>query len=52
MLAILFSLIGFTADTQLPEAAVVVPEAEVEAVFVPQGHRGPVVAVPFDEAVF
>ena len=34
------------------EPTVQVPEAEIEAVFVPAGFVGPVVAAPFDEAVF
>jgi hypothetical protein len=46
---ILFKLI----NTPLPlEATVEVPEAEIEAVFVPAGHFGPIVAAPFGGAAF
>jgi hypothetical protein len=34
------------------EPTVTVPESEIEAVFVPAGFEGPVVAAPFDEPVF
>jgi hypothetical protein len=34
------------------EPIVEVPEAEIEAVFVPAGHVGPIVAAPFGGAAF
>lgn len=34
------------------EPTVLVPEAEIEAIFVPAGYSGPVVAAPFSEEVF
>ena len=34
------------------EPTVTVPEAEIEAVFVPAGFEGPVVAAPFEEPEF
>lgn len=53
MLTILLSLISiFNGTAQLPEGQVEVAEVEVEAVFVPADWTGPVVAAPFDEAVF
>lgn len=53
MLTILLSLISiFNGTAQLPQAEVEVAETEVEAVFVPADWTGPVVAAPFDEAVF
>ena len=53
MITILLSLITlFDGTTQLPQAEVEVAEAEVEAVFVPAGFEGPVVAAPFDESAF
>jgi hypothetical protein len=54
MLTIFLSLISLfngTGTTQV-EAQVEVPQAEVEAVFVPADWSGPVVAAPFDEVVF
>lgn len=53
MITILLSIISLFNDTaQLPQAEVEVAEAEVEAVFVPAGFEGPVVAAPFDESAF
>jgi hypothetical protein len=53
MLTILLSLISiFNGTAQLPQAEVEVQQAEIEAVFVPADWTGPVVAAPFDEAVF
>jgi len=53
MLTILLSLISiFNGTAQIPEGQVEVPQAEVEAVFVPAGVEGPIVAAPFDEVVF
>ncbi len=53
MITILLSLISlFNGTTQLPQAEVEVVEAEFEAVFVPAGVEGPIVAAPFDEAAF
>jgi len=53
MLTILFSLISiFNSTHEVPTAQVEVTEVEVEAVFVPADWTGPVVAAPFDEAVF
>ena len=54
MLTIFLSLISLfngTGTTQV-EAQVEVQQAEIEAVFVPADWTGPVVAAPFDEAVF
>jgi hypothetical protein len=34
------------------EPTVEVPAAEIEAVFVPAGYTGPIVAAPFSEAAF
>ena len=53
MITILLSLISlFNGTAQLPLGQVEVAEAEVEAVFVPAGFEGPVVAAPFDESAF
>jgi hypothetical protein len=50
MITLLLTLI--TQLNQAPTALVEVEEAEVEAVFVPAGHEGPIVAAPLDEVVF
>jgi len=53
MITIFLSLRSLFNDTvPLPAAQVEVAEREVEAVFVPADWTGPVVAAPFDEAVF
>ena len=52
MLTILLSLITIFNGTSQVEGQVEVPQAEVEAVFVPADWTGPVVAAPFDEVVF
>ncbi len=52
MIALLITLITQFNSLKIPAAHVEVAEAEVEAVFVPAGHEGPIVAVPFDEAAF
>jgi hypothetical protein len=53
MLTIFLSLISlFNSTAQLPQGEVEGGGAEVEAVFIPADWTGPVVAAPFDEAVF
>jgi hypothetical protein len=52
MIALILAFITQLNITATPVALVEVAEAEVEAVFVPAGHEGPIVAVPFDEAAF
>lgn len=53
MITILLSIISlFNGTAQLPQAEVEVAEAEVEAVFVPAGFEGPVVAAPFEGSAF
>ena len=52
MIALILTFITQLNSITIPEAQVEVEEAEVEAVFVPGGHEGPIVAVPFDEAAF
>ena len=52
MIALILTFITQLNITSTPVAQVEVAEAEVEAVFVPAGHEGPIVAVPFDEAAF
>ena len=52
MIALILTLITQLNSIPVPTAQVEVPEAEVEAVFVPAGHVGPIVAAPLDEAVF
>ena len=49
LITLLISL--FTTPLQ-PEAHVEVAEAEIEVIFVPAGHTGPIVAAPFTESVF
>ena len=49
---IFFVILNFFVSSSEPVAQVDIDTAEVEAVFVPEGYTGPVVAVPFDEAVF
>ena len=52
MIALILTFITQLNSITIPVAQVEVAEAEVEAVFVPAGHEGPIVAVPFDEAAF
>lgn len=53
MITILLSIISlFNGTAQLPLGQVEVAEAEVEAVFVPAGFEGPVVAAPFEGSAF
>ena len=52
MIALILTFITQLNITATPVAQVEVAEAEVEAVFVPAGHVGPIVAAPLDEAVF
>jgi hypothetical protein len=52
MIALILTFITQLNITSTPGAQVEVAEFEVEAVFVPAGHEGPIVAVPFDEVVF
>jgi len=49
----LFALLIKLISTPLtPMAQVETPTAEIEAVFVPAGFEGPIVAAPFNEIVF
>ena len=50
MIALFLSLFASFTSADLPAAQVQV--GQPEAVFVPAGWTGPVVAVPFDEIVF
>ena len=52
MIALILAFITQLNITVTPVAQVEVADAEVEAVFVPAGHEGPIVAVPFDESAF
>jgi hypothetical protein len=52
MIALILTFIPFLNDLRVPAAHVEVAEAEVEAVFVPAGHEGPIVAAPGDDVVF
>ena len=52
MIALILTFITQLNITSIPVAQVETAESEVEAVFVPAGHEGPIVAVPFDEAAF
>lgn len=47
-----FILMLFGINTHKPAAQVVIDEAQVEAVFVPEGHEGVIIAIPGDEPVF
>lgn len=40
------------APTSLPQGTVIMDEVEVEAVYIPAGFQGPIVAMPGDESVF
>ena len=50
MIALILALFASTTSIDLPAAQVEV--GQHEAIFVPAGWTGPVVAVPFDEIVF
>ena len=52
MLALLITLVTQFNGLRLPIAQVEVPQAEIEAVYLPAGYEGPIVAAPLDEAVF
>lgn len=52
MLALLISFIPLVNELRIPAAHVVVETAEIEAVFVPAGYEGPIVAAPWDESAF
>jgi hypothetical protein len=49
LFALLIKLINIPVA---PMAQVETPIAEIEAVFVPAGFEGPIVAAPFNEIVF
>ena len=48
----LFTLLIKLINIPAPIAQVETPTAEMEAVFVPAGFEGPIVAAPFNEIVF
>lgn len=52
MLALLITLVTQFNGLRIPMGQVEVEQMEVEAVFVPAGYEGPIVAAPLDEAVF
>ncbi len=52
MIALILTLITQLNSIPVPTAQVEVEAAEVEAVFVPAGYEGPIVAAPLDEVVF
>ena len=52
MIALILTFITQLNITSTPVAQVEVAEAEIEAVFVPAGYEGPIVAAPLDEASF
>ena len=52
MITLLLAFISQLNITQIPTAQVEAGGAEVEAVFVPSGYEGPIVAAPLDEVVF
>ncbi len=51
-MALIALLINLFTQPALPQAQVETPTSEMEAVFVPAGFEGPVVAAPFNEIVF
>ena len=51
-MSIFFIILNIFGNDSEPVAQVDIDAAEVEAVFVPAGYTGPVVAVPLDETVF
>lgn len=52
MITLLLTFITQLNNIKIPTAQVEAGGAEVEAVFVPSGYEGPVVAIPLDEVVF
>ena len=50
MIALILALISTTSQVQVPSAQVEV--GSPEAIFVPAGYTGPIIAAPFDEPVF
>ena len=40
------------APASLPQGTVIMDEVEVEAVYIPAGFQGPIVATPGDEPIF
>ena len=51
-MALIALLINLFTQPALPQAQVETPTSEMEAVFVPAGHVGPIVAAPFTTIVF
>lgn len=45
-------LISLYTQPALPQAQIETPTSEMEAVFVPAGHVGPIVAAPFTARTF
>jgi hypothetical protein len=52
MITLLLAFISQLNITQIPTAQVEAGGAEVEAVFVPAGYVGPIVAAPFTARTF
>ena len=52
MITLLLALITQFNSITVRPAQVEVVEAEIEAVFVPAGYEGPIVAAPLDEVAF
>jgi hypothetical protein len=52
MIALILTFITQLNSVPTPTALVEAGGADVEAVFVPAGHEGPIVAAPLDEVVF
>lgn len=42
----------FNPEATQPQGTVIMDEVEVEAVYIPAGFQGPIVAMPGDEPVF
>lgn len=51
-MSFIFAFIALFSKAPAPEAIVQTDGAEIEAVFVPAGFEGPVVALPLDVEVF
>jgi len=51
-MAFITLLISLFTQPALPQAQVETPTSEMEAVFVPAGFEGPIVAAPFTTIVF
>ena len=51
-MALITLLVNLFIQPILPQAQVEIPISEMEAVFVPAGFEGPIVAAPFNEIVF